>query len=68
MPYVVRWKFNADDSPRESPKAYSSPAAAIDFACAILKEHPLEIWIDGPGDLRIERNVIVRHCRDRGAL
>jgi hypothetical protein len=47
MPYVVKWKFKADDSPLESPRAYSSPAVAIDFACAILKEHPLEIWIDG---------------------
>jgi len=68
MPYVVRWKLRDQDAPKESPASCAVPSQAIDVACAILKQHPREIWIEGPGGLRIERAIIVRNCRDRGML
>jgi hypothetical protein len=39
---------------------------AIDFACTVLKREPREIWIEGPGTVRIERATIFRSCQDQG--
>jgi len=51
----------------ESRETYAVPSETIDFACTIFKQHPVEIWIEGPEEIRIERDVIFRACRDRGS-
>jgi hypothetical protein len=64
MPYLVKWKLSGGQT-FQSPIAYPVPAIAIDFACTQLKHSPSDIWIEGPGGVRIERAVIIRGCRDR---
>jgi hypothetical protein len=65
MPYLVKWKLTGSSRTYESPVAYPVPSAAIDFACTQLKHSPSDIWIEGPGGVRIERAVIFRGCQDR---
>ena len=67
MSYVVKWKLSGGKQTLRSAEAYAVPADAISFACAIFKQHPIEIWIEGPEGLRIERDAIFRACQDRGA-
>ena len=62
MPYVVKWRLLGEIQHRQSRTQYTVPSAAIEFACTILKQFPLEIWIEGPSGVRIERHVIIRHC------
>jgi hypothetical protein len=50
----------------QSAAAYLVPVLAIDFACTVLKREPREIWIEGPGTVRIERATIFRSCQDQG--
>ena len=66
MSYVVKWKLIGESQTRQSPQTYAGPSHAIDFACTIFKQLPVEIWIEGPDGLRIERDVIFRECRSRG--
>lgn len=68
MPYVVKWRLSGERRILQSPAAFAVPAAAIDFACTVFKQHPAEIWIEGPGGIRIERDVIFRQCQERGPL
>jgi hypothetical protein len=66
MPYVVKWRLAGERRTLQSPAAFTTPAAAIDFACPVFKQHPAEIWIEGPGGIRIERDIIFRQCQERG--
>jgi hypothetical protein len=66
MSYVVMWRMSGKSKTHESTVAYHTPSAAIDFACTLFKLHPAEIWIEGPGGIRIERNAIFRQCQERG--
>jgi len=68
MPWVVKWKLSNGRETLQSRQAYAVPSDAIDFAGTIFKQHPVEIWIEGPGGSRIERDAIFRQCQDRGAL
>ena len=65
MPYRVKWKLNGKRETLQSLETYAVPADAVDFASTILAQHPLEIWIEGPAGLRIEREAISRACSDR---
>ena len=66
MSYRVKWKLNGKGRTLESRETYAVPADAIDFASTILAQHPLEIWIEGPEGLRIEREAISRASQNRG--
>lgn len=66
MSYMVKWKLIGETQTRQSPQTYAGPSQAIDFACTIFKQLPVEIWIEGPGGVRIERDAIFRECRSRG--
>jgi len=65
MAYRVKWRLNGRRETLESRESYAVPADAIDFASTILAQHPLEIWIEGPEGLRIERDAISRACGAR---
>jgi hypothetical protein len=65
MPYVVKWRAIGGGPTLQSPTEFPVPSAAIDFACANLRQLPDDIWIEGPAGLRIERSVILRGCQDR---
>jgi hypothetical protein len=65
MSYRVRWKLNGRET-LQSRQTYAVPADAVDFASTILAQHPLEIWIEGPEGLRIEREAISRASQNRG--
>ena len=60
MSYRVKWQLSGKRETRESRETYAVPADAVDFACTILAQHPVEIWIEGPEGLRIERDAISR--------
>ena len=49
MSYMVKWKLIGETQTRQSPQTYAGPSQAIDFACTIFKQLPVEIWIEGPG-------------------
>jgi hypothetical protein len=66
MSYVVKWVPLGERNPREWPATFPTPSEAVDFACTLLRQKPKDIWIGGPGNVRIDRNVIVRNCRSRG--
>ena len=66
MPYLVKWKMTDAGQIFQSAAAYLVPVLAIDFACTVLKREPHEIWIEGPGTVRIERATIFRSCQDQG--
>jgi len=66
LPYLVKWKMTEGGQVFRSAAAYLVPATAIDFACTVLKREPREIWIEGPGTVRIERATIFRSCQDQG--
>jgi hypothetical protein len=65
MSYVVKWRLSGKSQTFESPASYPVPSNAIDYACTIFKQHPVDIWVEGPGGIRIERKVIFRQCQDR---
>jgi hypothetical protein len=65
MAYVIRWRLRGRTY--HSRETYAVPADAIDFASAILPQNPLEIWIEGPEGVRIERDAISRASRDRAS-
>ena len=65
MPYVVKWRPVGGGPTLQSPTEFPVPSAAIDYACANLNQLPPDIWIEGPGGLRIEKPVILRGCEDR---
>lgn len=65
MSYVVKWRLSGKSQTFESPATYAVPSNAIDFACTVFKQHPVDIWVEGPGGIRIERKVIFRQCQDR---
>jgi len=66
LPYLVKWKMTDAGQIFQSAAAYLVPVLAIDFACTVLKREPREIWIEGPGTVRIERATIFRSCQDQG--
>ena len=66
MAYVVKWKLTGEEEAHASPETYATPSDAMDFACTIFKQLPIEIWIEGP-EGTIERDAIFRECRDRGS-
>ena len=43
MPYVVKWRLSGKKKTLQSRATYANPSAAIDFACTVFKEHPVEI-------------------------
>lgn len=65
MSYVVKWRLSGKSQTFESSATYAVPSNAIDFACTVFKQHPVDIWVEGPGGIRIERSVIFRQCQDR---
>jgi hypothetical protein len=66
MPYVVKWVPAGEKNPREWPTTFPTPSEAVDFACTVLRQKPKDIWIEGPGNVRMERDLIVRNCKARG--
>ena len=62
MSYQVKWKLGYKRETFQSRETYAVPGDAIDFACTVLAQHPIEIWIEGPEGLRIEREAISRAC------
>ena len=66
MPYLVKWKMTEAGQIFQSAAAYLVPVLAIDFACTVLEREPREIWIEGPGTVRIERATIFRSRQDQG--
>jgi hypothetical protein len=65
MAYRVKWKLNGKRETLQSRETYALPAGAVDFASTILPQQPVEIWIEGPEGLRIEREALSRACGDR---
>jgi len=65
MSYLVKWRLLGSKKILQSNDIYAVPADAIEFASAILAQDPLEIWIEGPDGLRIERQTISRACVSR---
>ena len=53
-------------NPRDWPTAFPTPSEAIDFACTVLRQRPLRIWIEGPRRFRMEQDMIMRNCEARG--
>jgi hypothetical protein len=66
LPYLVKWKMTTSGRTLESPTPFLTPALAVDFACSVMTQHPSDIWIEGPGAIRIERKMILRSCQDQG--
>jgi len=67
MSYVVKWRATGGGSALQTSPEFSLPSAAIDYACANLRQLPDDIWIEGPAGVQIERSVILRGCQDRRA-
>jgi hypothetical protein len=65
MAYRVKWKLNDKRETLQSRETYAVPADAVNFASTILPQQPVEIWIEGPDGLRIEREAISRASGDR---
>jgi len=65
MSYIVKWRFSGQSKGHASPINFRTPLEALDFACTILRQSPTEIWIEGPSDVRIEQEIIRRHCQSR---
>ena len=68
MPYVVKWVSAGQRNTREWPTTFPTPSEAMEFACTVLRQKPLNIWIEGPSHLRMERDVIMRNCKARGLV
>jgi hypothetical protein len=68
MPYIVKWVPAGERNLREWPTTFATPSEAVDFACAVLRQKPKDIWIEGPGNIRIDPNVIMRHGKARGLV
>ncbi len=69
MKYVVKWH------PKERPEHvvtcdgdYPNPSQAMDFACAVLANHPIDVWVESVsrGDKIADAARIREHCRTRG--
>ena len=61
--FFIKWRFS-----RESPRVHISEPfrtaeAAMASACVLLKFRAYVIWIEGPDDIRIGADEIVRNCR-----
>ena len=65
MAYLVKWRLRGERRTFQSPETYPVPSDAIDFASTIFVHGPIEIWIEGPDGVRIERDAISRASRDR---
>jgi hypothetical protein len=65
MAYRVKWILNGKRGTLQSRETYALPAEAVDFASTILAQNPADIWIEGPEELRIEREAISRACGPR---
>jgi len=38
----------------------------MDVTCTVFKQDPIDIWVEGRGGIRIERNIIFRRWQNRG--
>jgi hypothetical protein len=68
MPYVVKWLPAGERNLREWPTTFATPSEAVDFACALLRQKPKDIWIEGPRNVRIDRDLIAQNCKVRGVM
>jgi hypothetical protein len=68
MAYVVKWVPLGERRPREWTTTFPTPSQAVDFACTVLRQKPKDIWIEGPGGIRIDQPVIMRNCSARGRV
>ncbi len=63
MPYFVKWYIAGQDEAQEQQTAYADPDHAINFACAILPQDPIDIWVeDEAGNQVVLYARIRRHC------
>jgi hypothetical protein len=70
MPYRVRWLLDGRPEPVVMfLKRESTPVEAIDFACSLLKQNPVEIWIDDveTGVQIADKQEVLDHYRQREA-
>ena len=65
MSYIVKRRIFPQSRNHELPASYRTPLEALDFACTALRQGPTEIWIEGPCDVRIQEEIIHRHCQSR---
>jgi hypothetical protein len=68
MSYVIKWLPVGQGRHREWPATFGTPSEAIEFAWKVLKEKPEDIWIEGPSNVRMDRDVIIRNCKTRGLV
>ena len=67
MPYFVKWYIAGQDEAQEQQTAYATPDHAMDFACAILRQDPTDIWVEDDAGNQIALDArIRRHCGARG--
>ena len=67
MPYFVKWYIAGQDEAQEQQTAYATSDHAMDFACAILRQDPADIWVeDDSGNQVALAARIRRHCAARG--
>ena len=68
MPYVIKWRPEGEGRLRRWPATFSTPSEAIESAWKVLREKPEDIWIEGPSNVRMDRDVIIRNCKVRGLV
>ena len=56
------WKLPGGSPRTRSSEPFALPSKAVSYACGILKQGPLQIWIEGPAGVRIEQSAIERLC------
>ena len=68
MAYVIKWVPAGQGHHRKWSAAFRTPSEAIESAWKVLREKPEDIWIEGPSNVRMDRDVIIRNCKVRGLV
>lgn len=67
MPYTVRWKRLGGSETATSPR-FDDVRDAMEFACGLLRSHPMETWVENEfGDAIADDRVIARRRKNHTA-
>ena len=64
MPYSVKWTATKPNRTITYPTRFARASEAMDCACGVLHENPLDVWVeDEQGHHIADRNKIASYCR-----
>jgi hypothetical protein len=68
MQYVVKWHPSPRPGEIETCDGfYSSPSEAMDYACAVLVNQPIDVWVESAAGNKVcDAAKIREHCRTTG--